>query len=387
VAVYAVWDRFGANRTETVALLGEGIQLGAYTFERYLSQKSEHSIERVLLLGMTGDEQGLAFANAAAQGVCLARDLVNEPPDVCTPTYMADIASELAKEYGFEVKILGPDGIADEKMNLFAAVSRGSEVEARFIHLTYRGSGKIVRRLAYVGKGVTFDTGGYNLKPTASILNMHCDMAGGAAVLGAAKSIGELKPAGVEVHFIVPSAANMVSAGAYTVNEVIRGRGGKTVEINNTDAEGRLLLADAISYATELDVDEIIDLATLTGACVVALGEHTTALFCNDEKVAKGILASALAAGERFWRLPLDEKLHDKLKSSVADMKNTGDRWGGAITAALFLKEWVGDKKWAHLDIAGPAFLDKDTPLGPKGGTGVGVSALALHALRSGKGN
>lgn len=387
LAVHADWNTFGEDQSATLGLFGEGVRIGSYKFDRYLSEPTEHTIEQTLLLGTQGDEgHGLTFAAAAAAGITLARDLVNEPPDVCTPVYMAETAQMLASEYGFDVRILDQDGIEAEKMSLFAAVSRGSAVEPRFIHMTYTGAGTIERRLAYVGKGVTFDTGGYNLKPTSGILNMHCDMAGAAAVLGSAKTIGELKPAGVEVHFIVPTAANMISSGSYTVNEIIRGRGGKTVEINNTDAEGRLLLADALSYGADLDVDEIIDLATLTGACVVALGEHTTALFSNDDEVADTLLASARAAGERFWHMPLDDKLADKLKSSVADMKNTGDRWGGAITAALFLKKWVGDKKWAHLDIAGPAFLDKDTPLGPKGGTGVAVSALAMHALRAGKG-
>jgi leucyl aminopeptidase len=174
----------------------------------------------------------------------------------------------------------------------------------------------------------------------------------------------------------------MVSGEAYLLNEIITGYGKKTVEINNTDAEGRLLLADALAYAVELGVDEIIDLATLTGACVVALGEHYSAVFSNTDDMAQGVLSASREAGERMWHMPLDDRLRDKLKSGSADMKNTGDRWGGAITAALFLREWVGDTTWTHLDIAGPSFTEQDAALTPRGGTGVGVATLAFYASR-----
>jgi leucyl aminopeptidase len=278
--------------------------------------------------------------------------------------------------------VLNEDEIAQKGMNLLHAVGRGSNAHhaSRFIHLVWKGAGEVTRRLAFVGKGVTFDTGGYSLKPAAGMFNMHGDMAGAAAVLGAAEVVGRRKPAGVEVHFIVPSAVNMVSGDAYLLNEIITGYGKKTVEINNTDAEGRLLLADALAYAAELGVDEIIDLATLTGACVVALGEHYSALFSNREEMAQRVLAASQEAGERLWPMPLDARLKDKLKSVSADMKNAGDRWGGAITAALFLQEWVGEVSWTHLDIAGPSFAEADAPLTPRGGTGVAVATLARYA-------
>ncbi|MEO1267611.1 MAG: leucyl aminopeptidase, partial [Myxococcota bacterium] len=209
------------------------------------------------------------------------------------------------------------------------------------------------------------------------------DMCGAAAVLGAAEALGHLAPKGVEVHFIVPTAKNSVSDEAYTVNEIIKGYGGKTVEILNTDAEGRLILADALAYTTQLGVDAIIDLATLTGSCVVALGEHYSALFSNNAELTAALQTASSESGDRLWHMPLDEKLREKLKSPVADIKNVGDRWGGAITAALFLREWVGDSIWAHLDIAGPAINEHELPTTPKGGSGVGVAVLTAYALNA----
>ncbi len=388
VAVWAPWQsaQLGGDRNAALKLISEGLILGAYRFSRYLTDEDAKAAgpENFSLHVTDTDaaaQSALAAAEAVAAGVCVARDLGNEPPQVCDPAYLAKIGQGLADTHGFEANIFEHDALEAKGMNLLAAVGRGSLTGSRLIHLKYTGKGEIKRTLAFVGKGVTFDTGGYSLKISGSMLGMHLDMCGSAAVLGAAESIGRLQPEGVEIHFLVASAANMVSKEAFTVNEILKGYGGKTVEINNTDAEGRLCLADALAYAVELDVDEIIDLATLTGACVVALGEQYTGMFCNNEQMASGVLGAASAAGERLWRMPLDERLRDKLKSSVADMKNTGDRWGGAITAALFLKEWVGDKAWTHLDIAGPAMVEGENPLSPKGGSGVGVATLVSYAL------
>ena len=364
----------------SLRFVAEGVRLGAYRFDRFLTEPDDAPrLEAVQFLGASGAEDDLLYASAIADGVNLARNLVNEPPNVCNPAWLAEQAREIAGRYNFSATILDKDAIAAKGLNLLLAVGRGSAFEPRFIHLTYKPEGPISRKVAFVGKGVTFDTGGYNIKVGAGMMNMHCDMAGGAAVLGAAETIGKLAPQGVEVHFIVSSAENRVSNDAYTVNEIIKGYGGKTVEINNTDAEGRLCLADGLAYANELGVDEIINLATLTGACVVALGEQYSACFSNNDAFARRVLDAASEAGERIWHMPLDEKLRDKLKSPVADMRNTGDRWGGAITAALFLKEWVGETNWVHLDIAGPAFTETALPLGPKGGTGAGVATLVKH--------
>jgi leucyl aminopeptidase len=383
-AVWSDWSavRFG-DANHAVGMVAEGLILGTYRFDKHKGEREELPVlADFTMLGAEGSEGAIARAESIAAGVNLARDLVNEPPQICTPDFMADCGRRLAETYGFDIEIFDRATLEAKGMNLHAAVGRGSVEEPCLIHLTWKGK-NAKKKLAFVGKGVTFDTGGYSLKPASSMVNMHCDMAGGAAVLGAAEALGRLKPDDVEVHFIVPSASNRVSSNAYTVNEIIKGYGGKTVEIINTDAEGRLLLADALAFAVELGADEIIDLATLTGACVVALGENYTALFSNSDGMATALLDSASQAGERFWHMPLDERLKDKLKSPHADMKNVGDRWGGAITAALFLKEWVGDTTWTHLDIAGPAFLETEGSLGPKGGTGHGVAALVAYATRS----
>jgi leucyl aminopeptidase len=385
----AVWGRWtddfmGGSASAAIALVAEGLAIGTYRFDKHKAEREELPVLAdftILGPGTAGSQAAVARAEHIAAGVILARDLVNEPPQICTPEYLADQATSIADAHGFEIHVFDRAALEEKGMNLHASVGRGSIEPPVLIHLTYRGKNP-TKTIAYVGKGVTFDTGGYSLKPAASMLNMHCDMAGGAAVLGAAEAIGRLQPEGVEIHFLVPSASNRISSNAYTVNEIIKGYGGKTVQIINTDAEGRLLLADALAYAVELGAEEIVDLATLTGACVVALGEHYTGVFSNDDDMASALLDAAAEAGERFWRLPLDPRLRDKLKSDVADMKNCGDRWGGAITAALFLKEWVGDTTWCHLDIAGPAFLEAEGSLGPKGGTGHAVATLVTYATR-----
>ncbi len=358
----------------------EGFHYGAYRFDKYIHRDEDSFAghESVTILGdVSGD--ALATAEAYARGVYQARDLGNEAPNVLYPAQMAEIAVDIASEVGLEHTIYDDDYLVAEGFNLLMAVGKGSEHKPRLIHLTYKPEGEVKRKIVFVGKGITFDTGGYNLKPTGSILGMHIDMGGAAAVLGAARSIGMLKPSGVEVHFIVPTAENSVSSTAYRPNDIIRGLGGKTVEIHNTDAEGRLCLADALTYAQRLNPDEIIDLATLTGACVVALGEHTAALFSNDESMVEGIKAASESVNEDFWRMPLNMKLDSLLDTPVADMKNVGPRWGGAITAALFLKRWVNMDSWAHLDIAGPAMADKDTDLGGRGGTGFAAATLTAY--------
>jgi leucyl aminopeptidase len=246
-------------------------------------------------------------------------------------------------------------------MGAYLGVAQGSDLPPKFIHLTYTPSGEVKRRVALVGKGLTFDSGGYNLKGPGSMIEMmKFDMGGSAAVLGAARAIGQLRPADVEVHVLVASCENMISGGAIHPGDVLRASNGKTIEINNTDAEGRLTLADALVYACKLEPDAVVDLATLTGACVIALGDEIAGLWSNNDELAAALNAASKEAGEAFWRMPLRGSYKEGLKSPIADLKNTGPRPGGSITAALFLQDFISEgRPWAHLDIAGTVWSDK----------------------------
>ena len=263
-------------------------------------------------------------------------------------------------------------------MGAYLAVAKGSDLEPKFIHITYKSKSPINQVIALVGKGLTFDSGGYNLKVGASQIEMmKYDMGGSAAVLGAAKSIGALKPSGLEIHFIVAACENMINGSAVHPGDVIKSANGKTIEINNTDAEGRLTLADALTYASDLKPAIIIDLATLTGACVVALGNDIAGLWSNNDKLANELLDAASVTGEGMWQMPLQKSYKEGLKSHIADLKNTGPRGGGSITAALFLEEFFDqDISWAHIDIAGTCWTDKNKGLNPSGATGYGVRTL-----------
>lgn len=374
-------------RPEDTLRFVEGIILGAYRFDRYLS-KSEDEFDgfesMTILSRIDGLEAQVDLARKIANGVNFARDLVNETPNYLTPVVLAEKAREVASSYKLECTIFDEDELVSRGFNLIMAVGKGSIHPPRLVHLVYKPKGEVKRRIAFVGKGVTFDTGGYNIKPGSSMLAMHTDMAGAASVLGAARAIGEIQPEGVEIHFVTPSAENSISGEAMKPQDIFRGYGKKTVEIHNTDAEGRLILADALAYIQEFEPEVIIDLATLTGACVVALGETTAGLFSNDDTLAESILAAAKASGEDIWRMPLNKKLDKELDTPMADMKNIGSRWGGAITAALFLNRWIEDDfegAWAHLDIAGPAYSDKESALSPAGGTGFAVSTLVELAM------
>jgi leucyl aminopeptidase len=268
---------------------------------------------------------------------------------------------------------------------MFLGVAAGSEQPPKFIHLSYVPSGRKRRKVAVIGKGITFDSGGLDLKSAEGMLRMKDDMSGAAAVLGIMRALPALKPA-VEVHGLIAATENMPSGAAIRPGDVLRAMNGTTVEIGNTDAEGRLTLGDAICYASQkLDCDEIVDMATLTGACVVALGPLVSGLFSNNQALADRLLTAAEAAGERVWQLPLVDEYRENLKSDVADMNNVGPRGGGAITAGLFLKEFAGERPWAHFDIAGPAFVEKDMPLSPKGGTGCAVRTILTFLLDAGK--
>jgi leucyl aminopeptidase len=370
----------------TAQRLTEGVLLGRYRFDRYLSEDKRPArslaATDLLLPAAPAEVVGGAIGRGrrVADAVMRARDLVNEPAGVMTPTRLAAVARELAEPNGLELTVLGPDECRERGMGLFLAVSQGSAEEPRFIHLAWKPAGAR-KRVVLVGKGVTFDSGGLSLKPNDGMLDMKTDMAGAAAVVAVMEAVArEALP--VEVHALAACTENMPGPRAYKLGDVLRSKAGKTVEINNTDAEGRLTLADALSYGLDLRPDVVLDFATLTGACVVALGPYIAGVMSNDDAVAGEWLAAARAAGEEMWRLPLPERLLEQLKSEIADMKNTGERWGGALTAGLFLKEFVGDVPWVHVDIAGPSSVDKELGHVGKGGTGFAVATIFEYLRR-----
>ncbi|MDJ0763304.1 MAG: leucyl aminopeptidase [Myxococcota bacterium] len=319
-------------------------------------------------------------AKVAASGVIMARDLSNEPANILSPTEFAARARTLAKDRHLRCKVLDAAALRRLGMNLILAVGAGSARPPCLVHLTYTPPRKKRATVALVGKGVTFDSGGLCIKPPRSMFAMKTDMAGAGTVLGILSTLKSLALP-VEVHGIIPLADNATGSDAMRPGDIITSLSGQTVEVLNTDGEGRLILADALTYANQFAPDVIVDYATLTGACAVALGPHIGGLFTPSDKLAKQYLAAADRTGEPFWRLPLSRTLKSELNSHIADIKNTPGRYGGAISAALFLKRFVAKTPWIHLDIAGPARVEKTTDLCPKGGSGFGVLA-ALEFLK-----
>lgn len=364
-------------------LLAEGIILALHKDNRFKSdpEDKEPILEKVELLGRGDVREAIATAEIVCSGVILARELVNAPANSLTPIAMADVAKSIAADCGLELKILEREDCERLGMGSFLGVAQASELPPKFIHLTYKPQGTPTRKVAIVGKSLTFDSGGLNIKVSGSgIETMKMDMGGGAATLGAAKAIAQLKPA-AEVHFICPATENMISGKAMHPGDILTASNGKTIEVNNTDAEGRLTLADALVYAEKLGVDAIVDLATLTGACIVALGDDIAGLWSTEDKLTADIEAAADTAGEKFWKMPLEEPYFEGMKSKIADMKNTGPRAGGSITAALFLKQFVKETPWAHLDIAGPVWEEKGNSINNAGGTGFPVRTLVNWVL------
>jgi leucyl aminopeptidase len=375
-----IWNHDPALTTQAWV---EGIELALYQDVRFKSEPDEKNaiLERVDLLGVEGQDAAIQKAQAVVSGVILARQLVAAPANVVTPITMAETAQAIATEHGLELEILEAEDCERLGMGAFLGVAKASDIPPKFIHLTYKPDSTPKRKLAIIGKGLTFDSGGLNIKGTGSgIETMKMDMGGGAATLGAAKTIGQLKP-DVEVHFISAVTENMISGRAMHPGDILTASNGKTIEVNNTDAEGRLTLADALVFAEKLGVDAIVDLATLTGACIVALGDDIAGLWSPDDNIAAQLLAASDLAGEKFWRMPMEDKYFEGLKSPIADMKNTGPRAGGAITAALFLKQFVKDTPWAHLDIAGPVWTEKENGYNGSGATGFCVRTLVNWAL------
>jgi leucyl aminopeptidase len=309
------------------------------------------------------------------RGVKLARDLVSQPGNVVTPAYLADTARELAARHNLECRVYEYEELEKLGMNALLAVGRGSAEAPRLIVLEYRGAVERSRPVVLVGKGITFDSGGISIKPGAGMEEMKTDMAGSAAVLGAMQAA-----AGLELPLnlvgIIPTAENMPDGKAYKPGDVVTSLSGTTIEITNTDAEGRLILCDALHFALQFRPAAMIDLATLTGACVVALGHEASGLMGNDRRLISSLKQAGERCGERVWELPLWDGYGEAMKSDIADLKNAGSRDGGSITAGWFLKQFVGSTRWGHLDIAGTAWVDKARPCSPKGATGVGVRLL-----------
>ncbi|MBI2962451.1 MAG: leucyl aminopeptidase [Deltaproteobacteria bacterium] len=377
---------FPKATTEEMAAVAEAIALSGYRFDRYRQPPKEPKPElsQVALLAADLDVRRLSEAlddlRETVRATFSARDLVNEPPSILTAAALAERAVRMCRGGAARVEVMGPREIRRLRLNGLLAVNRGSSEEPRFLRMRYRPRHRRKLKVALVGKGITFDSGGLSLKPAGAMETMKQDMAGAAAVCAVMAAVGRLEPA-VEVTAYVAATDNLPSGSAQKPGDVIRYRNGKTVEVLNTDAEGRLVLADALALACEERHDVIIDLATLTGACRIALGTQVAGIMGNPRDLVDRLVAHGSDAGEMLWPLPLVQEYRDELKSSVADLKNVGGGFAGAITAGLFLQEFVNGAQWAHLDIAGPAFADKDRPYCPKGGTGFGVRTLVRYLM------
>lgn len=374
------------NNKWYISSLIEGFSAGGYRFDKYKTKDNNSEEDKknfYLIVKNTGSralKAGYEYAINVSESVSNTRDIVNEPPVYLTPAKLAEIAENIALEGGLDIDIMDADRIQENRMGCIMAVTRGSGQPPKFIHLTYTPSGKKPKKeIAVVGKGITFDSGGMNLKPGDSMRTMKMDMGGAASVLGILEAVSRIKPS-VKVHGIVPTCENMTGALAYKPDDVVYARNGKSIEIINTDAEGRLILADALSYCSDLNLDEIIDFATLTGSCIIALGNTTAGIMGNDQELIERISKTASLVGEKVWQLPLDEDIKKELESDVADIKNAGSRAGGAIYAAHFLSNFVPDGvPWSHLDIAGPAFMNKGNNAYGPGATGFGVRTIVRY--------
>ncbi|HEX9377523.1 MAG TPA: leucyl aminopeptidase [Actinomycetota bacterium] len=368
----------------------EGLLLGSYRFDRYKSRNGDATPDRAALESVTIVGAGrwearevrdaIRRAEILSESVAWARDLVNTPAGDATPDFLAKEAVKMAKETGLEVKIWSKSDLEKGGFGGVLGVGQGSENPPRLIEITYAGGRKADPPIALTGKGITFDSGGLSIKDAKGMEWMKADMGGAAAVLAAMRAIALLKPR-VNVIAAIPSSENLPSGTALRPGDVLHHRGGKTSEVLNTDAEGRLILADALAYLTEKEPRAILDMATLTGACMIALGEDIWGAMGNDRALIRDVIAAGNAVGEPGWELPLWKRYREKIDSTVADVKNIGDRWGGAITAALFLNEFVGDTPWVHMDVAGTAYWEKAGDYWPKGATGSPARTVVRYVL------
>jgi leucyl aminopeptidase len=358
-----------------------GALVGDFDPDTYKSDRKDQSIQAVTVVADPKADQKLLTAaldeaRIIGESQNFTRTLVNEPGNRMTPTILAQRAEAMCKEVGLACKIHGPEAIRGMKMGAFWSVSQGSDEEPRLIEIHYEPQGAPAEpKIGLVGKGITFDTGGISIKPADGMEKMKYDMAGGAAMLGAMRAIALLKPK-VRVVALVCASENMPSGKAQKPGDVQIAMNGKSIEIINTDAEGRLVLADGLCYARQLGATHLVDAATLTGACVVALGMVNAGIFSNNDELYGRFEKALHQSGEKMWRLPVDEEYREIIRSSIADIVNSGGRWGGAVTAAMFLKEFVEDKPWIHLDIAGVAWMEENKPYIAKGPSGIAVRSV-----------
>jgi leucyl aminopeptidase len=367
----------------------EGALLGLYSFTKYKKPEYEDIAEMLIVVRERDKvsllEQAIDKGRVVAEATNVARDMVNEPANYMTPSQMAETAKEIASKHNLECKIFEREEMETMGMGALLGVAKGSNQPPKLITLAYKGDKQSEKALGFLGKGITFDSGGISLKASEGMEEMKGDMAGAAAVMAAVGAIAQLKPK-INVAAIIPAAENLPSGSAFKPGDILKALNGKTIEVISTDAEGRLILADALSYAVKQGWSPLIDLATLTGACRVALGTLYSGLFGNDRDLVNKVLNAAERTGEKMWQMPLPEEYKEQIKSEIANIKNIGNRYGGAIIAALFLAEFIDNTPWVHLDIAGPAFSKKESGYTVKGATGVGVRTLVELALSEAKG-
>ena len=385
IAVLFAHDLPGRDAAGTALAVADMLARSDYKYDPWITTRKEPkvSIQATLIspsLTPKTARELTAYARVLDQAVTTVRDLGNMPSNVLTARRLADRAKEVCRAAGVRCTVYGKAQIERMKMGGLIAVNRGSAEEPRFVVMEWAPK-RARRHVALVGKGITFDSGGISIKPSDKMEEMKFDMCGAAAVIGVMEAVAKLKLP-VKVTGIFPSTDNLPSGSAYKPGEIITMMNGKTVEVVNTDAEGRMILADALHYASKLGPDHIIDYATLTGACVVALGSETGGLFTADDELARKLIDSGERTGDRVWRLPLWDDYKDQIRSEWADMKNSGGRWGGAVTAAVFLKEFVSSPSWAHLDIAGTAYAESENAREARGATGAGVR-LTVDFLKS----
>ena len=357
-------------------------RIGLYEFSKYTSNKNDRisSIEIIEPNITPKIEYSSKIAAYASYAMKFTKDLVNEPAGVATPEYISLVAKNIAKESNLEINIFSKDEIKKMGMNAFLAVGQGSNNPPKFVHMIYKPKNTPKRKIALVGKGITFDSGGLDLKPATSMLNMKDDMTGAATVISIIQAVSKLE-LDIELHCVCALCENMPSGTSYKPGDVLKAMNGKTIEVDNTDAEGRITLADALSYCDSLDVDEVIDIATLTGAAIVALGNNITAVLGNNQSQIDKFQKIAKLSGENTWQMPILDELKDNLKSDIADFKNTGGRNAGTSTAGWFLSNFTKSKNWLHLDIAGTAYLDKSNKETLSGPTGVMIRSLLNYIV------
>ena len=376
----------GISLESATQAVTEGALLGAYSFRRHMTKEAEYGeIKQLTIVGADETklptlERGCYKGRVLAEATNLARDMVNEPANYMTPNHMAEMAKRLAETYGLEFSVLEREQMQELGMGALLGVTQGSRQPPKFVVLHYKGGDSTQIDVALVGKGITFDSGGISIKPSEGMGEEKADMAGGAAVMAAVSAITQLKPR-INVMAIIPATENLPGGSALKPGDILTAMNGKTIEVISTDAEGRLILADALSYAKKFGVKLVVDVATLTGACRVALGDVYSGAFGNNQELMDKVTKAGIEAGELIWQMPMHEQYKEQLKSDVADIKNVGGKWGGAITGAQFLAEFVGDTPWVHLDIAGTRLSEKEKAYLVKGATGVPVRTLVNLVL------